>query len=271
MWKRFIFGLIAMLAASFSVTSYALEWQKDGAGWKLLDNRGSVCMEEWFYESGKQYYLDASGHMATGWNLIGDSWYYFEPDGSLVMDRWIEDKYVDYSGKMLTNTRTKDGNYVGADGIRVSKYEAVKPIEIKYMRAHMTKDGWISPNIYFINSSGKTISSMTFTVTPYNAAHDIVFCDVTGCSTTDKMVSGPFYPDDADVCGKYILSSDGTVTQADPNSVADYGKTFDNCVALDKIWHGGNISTYAIVGIKIQYLDGTWETVDPYNVIKQSY
>lgn len=271
MIKRFIAALITLTIVSFPFTGYALQWQKDEAGWRLLDNKGAYRANEWFYDSGKQYYLDASGHMAAGWTLIGEDWYYFEQDGSLVTDNWIDDKYVDYSGKMLTSTRTKDGKYVGADGRRISRYEPVKPIEIKYMRAHMTKDGWISPNIYFINSSGKTISSITFTIIPYNASHDIVFCDVTGCSTTDKLVTGPFYPDSDEVCGKYILSDDGTVIQADPNTVSDYAKTFDNCVALEKVWHGGNISTYAIAGIKLRYIDGSFEMVDPYDVIKQSY
>ncbi len=271
MGKRFIFGIIIMLFACLSMTSYALEWQQDGEGWRLLDNKGSYCTDQWFYEGGKQYYLDSSGHMATGWTLIVDCWYYFEPDGALATDRWIESKYVDYSGKMLTNTYTKDGQYVGADGKSMDRYNPVKPIEIKYMRAHMTKDGWISPNIYFINSSGKIISSISFTVTPYDALHNVVYCDVTGCSTTEKTVSGPFYPDDAGVCGKYILASDGTVVKADPYTVTDYAKTFDNCVALDKTWHGGNISTYAIAGIKIRYIDGTWEVVNPYDVIKQNY
>ncbi|MBE6002768.1 MAG: hypothetical protein E7232_01575 [Lachnospiraceae bacterium] len=278
MGKRFVSGMSALFAVMFSFTSYAVEWKKEGSVWRLLNNKGEYCAGQWFYDGGKQYYLDDAGYMSVGWTLIGDNWYYFETDGALATDQWIDYKYVDYTGKMLTDTCTKDGHYVGADGVMVgadlsseNHYVPVTPIEIKYMRAHMSKDGWISPNIYFINSSGKIIDRITFTVTPYDSAHNVVSCDVTGDSTVEKYVVGPFNPDYPEVCGKYILDQDGTVHKADPATVTDYAKTFDNCVALDRIWHGGNISTYAIVGIGIRYIDGTTETVNPYDVIKQSY
>lgn len=308
MRKVFAWGMTVLFIAIFSLDSYAVEWQKEAGGWKLLDNKGNVCTEQWFYDSGKQYYLDDDGYMSVGWTLIGDDWYYFEDDGTLVTDQWIDERYVDYSGKMLKDADTKDGHHVGADGHRTDgasggndtssgasdganaessgsaatasrstgnssteHYVPSKPIEIKYMRAHMTKDGWISPNIYFFNSSGKIINQISFTVTPYDTAHNEVSCEVTGISTIEKTVNGPFYPDNPEVCGKYIMAQDGTIHSADPATVTDYAMTFDNSLVLDHIWFNKNISTYAIVGIKLMYQDGSIEIVDPYSVIKQSY
>ncbi len=310
--------LLSIFTAAFifftSFCSFALEWHQDAMGWKLLDKKKNKITSEWYYQDGNQYYFNADGYMSVGWTLIGDNWYYFDNKGVLALSTWIDDKYVDYSGKLLLNTTTPDGYYVGADGRRVqssaaytsitnnatnsyatsaintvtssagnsslnslalfnygNSYTPVKPIEIKYMRAHMTKDGGISPNIYFINSSGKIINCIIFTVTPYDTAHNIATCEVTGNSTVEKAVIGPFYPDDPSVLGKYILAEDGTVILTSAATVTDYAKTFNNCAVLDHIWYSKNISTYAIVGVKLQYADGLWETVNPYSIIKQSY
>ena len=271
MRKGYILGLAFLLITIISFDTYAVEWKKDEGGWKLLDNRGRLCTDQWFYDGGKQYYLDSHGYMSVGWTLIGDNWYCFEQDGTLVTDQWIDDRYVDYSGKVIKDERAKAGHKDVTGNNSTEHYVPSKPIEIKYMRAHMSKDGWISPNIYFINSSGKIINQIVFTITPYDSGHNEVACDVTGVSTVEKTVNGPFYPDNPEVCGKYIMAQDGTVVSADPSTVSDYAMTFDNCLVLDHIWFNKNISTYAIVGIRLIYQDGSSETVDPYTVIKQSY
>ena len=339
--KKLLVSIIT--AALISVTafsSYALEWHQDAMGWKLLDKNKKKITSEWYYQDRNQYYFNADGYMSVGWTLIGDNWYYFTEKGALVTDKWIDDKYVDYSGKLLINTTTPDGKTVGADGrliggnsnvsgnkalldshsdsgtsgsinsgsglagnaafskaysitntgahaasdIRsetkststaaqstIGSYVPLKPIEIKYLRAHMTKDGGISPNIYFMNSSGKIINCIVFTVTPYDSAHNVATCAITGNSTVEKAVSGPFLPDTPATLGKYILADNGTVVPTSGTNVTDYSKTFSNCVVLDHIWLSKNIVTYAIVGIKLQYSDGTWEMVNPYDVIKLSY
>ena len=136
------------------------------------------------------------------------------------------------------------------------------------MKAHMTKDGGISPNIYFINSSGKIINSIVFTVTPYDARHNVTTCEITGNSTVDRTATGPFYPDDPYSLGKYILGEDGNVHKTSSVTVSDNAKTFNNFVLLDHLWLSKTVSTYAIVGIKLQYADGTEETVNPNSVIK---
>ena len=314
MHKRYIglFTAVFLIMSSFS--AYAIEWHQDALGWKLWDKKKKPLTSEWYYDSGYQYYLKEDGYRAEGWTLIDDSWYYFNQKGHLATDKWIDDKYVDYSGKMLTDTWTPDGYYVGADGKWIENYQSgsgtagagttaaasagnasasantaasgfdaaamysyagssyipKQPIEIQYMKAHMTKDGGISPNIYFINSSGKIINSIVFTVTPYDARHNVTTCEITGNSTVDRTATGPFYPDDPYSLGKYILGEDGNVHKTSLVTVSDNARTFNNFVLLDHLWLSKTVSTYAIVGIKLQYADGTEETVEPNSVIKQA-
>lgn len=56
-------------------------------------------------ESWEAYvYVDASGHVATGWKMIGGKWYYFD----------------DFDGTMYSNS-IHDGYYLGKDGAMVQK------------------------------------------------------------------------------------------------------------------------------------------------------
>lgn len=319
-----LFAAFFLIMSSF--TAYAIEWHQDALGWKLWDKKKNPLTSEWYYDSGYQYYLKDDGYRADGWTLIDNNWYYFNQKGHLATDKWIDDKYVDYSGKMMTNAWTPDGYYVGADGKWIENYQGgtgsagidtvassalsnngasyalsgsnnasasantaasdfnagsiysyagssyipKQPIEIQYMKAHMTKDGGISPNIYFINSSGKIINSIVFTVTPYDAKHNVTTCEITGNSTVNRTATGPFYPDDPYSLGKYILGTDGNVHETSSVTVSDNARTFNNYVLLDHLWFSKTVSTYAIVGIKLQYADGTEETVEPNSVIKQA-
>lgn len=67
-----------------------LEWYYfDAEGWMQTG---------WFDWNGKRYYLHAAadgmqGHMYTGWNQIGDVWYYFGTDGALFVNGTTPDGY----------------------------------------------------------------------------------------------------------------------------------------------------------------------------------
>ena len=77
------------------------------------------------------YYFDSNGNMLTGWihTLNDDKWYFFDNsktinEGKMYVLGWyqIENKwyYFDIDGRMLVNTKTPDGLYVGADGAYVN-------------------------------------------------------------------------------------------------------------------------------------------------------
>ncbi len=68
----------------------------DGQGAMVTGWHFDPVYQTWFY-------LVSEGSMATGWQLVGDKWYYLNPtaDGT--------------QGAMAANTYI-DGYYVGADG-----------------------------------------------------------------------------------------------------------------------------------------------------------
>lgn len=95
---------------------------------------------QWLTANGQKYWLDPSGHMATGWRCIDHAWYYFNADGSMLTDSWLTDGghryylkadgkmktgwlnqqgtyyYLDYSGRLQTNTIIADTYVVDANG-----------------------------------------------------------------------------------------------------------------------------------------------------------
>ncbi|MGL5437613.1 MAG: leucine-rich repeat domain-containing protein [Lachnospiraceae bacterium] len=126
--------------------SYTGNWLHDGNGWWYQYLNGGYPKNEWQLISGKRYYFDCWGYMATGWHYINNDWYWFDPvTGEMVANTWINDReqsyylgsngvmetgwihvneryyYLSeiddsYLGHMLTNTTTPDGYYVDYDG-----------------------------------------------------------------------------------------------------------------------------------------------------------
>ena len=54
----------------------------------------------WILVGNDWYYMNPNGSMATGWVLIGNDWYYMNPNGSMASNQWIGSYYVDVSGKI---------------------------------------------------------------------------------------------------------------------------------------------------------------------------
>ncbi|AJH01452.1 hypothetical protein LF65_04923 [Clostridium beijerinckii] len=126
-----------------------------GAGWKHIDNKyfylngDDSVVTGWLKDKNIWYYFypensdsDSQGEMAedttidgwnvgddggwingTGWKQNGDDWYYFDDNGKMITNTWIQGKdsddwyYVDSDGKMLQSTgRDFDGIRIGFDG-----------------------------------------------------------------------------------------------------------------------------------------------------------
>lgn len=72
-------------------------WDKDSIGW-------------WWRNADGSYPVNT-------WKQINGAWYYFEGNGYMAANKWINGSYyVGSDGAMLTNTTTPDGYQVGADG-----------------------------------------------------------------------------------------------------------------------------------------------------------
>lgn len=51
-------------------------WAKTSKGRRYYKN-GVLCKNKWLkFKSGKWFYFDENGYMATGWTHIGSEWYY---------------------------------------------------------------------------------------------------------------------------------------------------------------------------------------------------
>ena len=75
-------------------------WKKIDGKWYHFDDRG-YRQTGWLMLNDIWYYLQSDGVMATGWLQIESDYYYFNSNGSMATDTWIDDKYVDSSGKWI--------------------------------------------------------------------------------------------------------------------------------------------------------------------------
>ena len=103
-------------------------WQTVDGKRQYIDGIGQVMKDKWWFDinTGKSYYFDKDGYMATGWTLSNNKWYYFDQNGDMktgwqsingkwynlgragvMQTGWIQDSegkwyYLDESGAMKT-------------------------------------------------------------------------------------------------------------------------------------------------------------------------
>ena len=75
------------------------KWSKTGSEWKVVDGSGNPASGFISYND-QTYYVDKNGIMKTGWIKSSGSWYYLNNNGTLAQDQWIDNYYVDSTGKM---------------------------------------------------------------------------------------------------------------------------------------------------------------------------
>ena len=83
------------------------KWSKTGSEWKVVDASGNPASGFISYND-QTYYVDNNGIMTTGWIKSSGSWYYLNNNGTLAQDQWIDNYYVDSTGKM---TKIQQDNY----------------------------------------------------------------------------------------------------------------------------------------------------------------
>ncbi|NBH73012.1 hypothetical protein D3Z51_13440 [Clostridiaceae bacterium] len=107
-WVAACCALVFGAAAAFPAMAGEWELTEDGKYWNYCESPGNPIKDEWIEDNGKTYYLDSSGKMKTGWVTEEDSGnrYFMGEDGA-----------------MCRNAFTKDDRYVGADGLRVERYD----------------------------------------------------------------------------------------------------------------------------------------------------
>lgn len=132
MWNKVgCAGLVFSLILAFPLSARAEGWamSDDGKYWMYFYSPSEYAEDEWIEDDGKVYYVDASGHMKTGW----------------VKDKNSDDRYyMGEDGAKQFNTFTDDGKYVGSDGTEVVAFDtyrkAVKK-ELKNIFSALKKEG----------------------------------------------------------------------------------------------------------------------------------
>lgn len=72
---------------------------------------------QWFENETGSWYEFTTGEIPKNcWKEIDGEWYYFDAEGYILKDQWIDRYYVGSNGKMLKDTITPDGHYVDENG-----------------------------------------------------------------------------------------------------------------------------------------------------------
>ena len=111
---------------------------------------------------------------AQGWVKTGNTWYFYNQNGTLARNAWVGNYWLGADGRMATSSWVDNGRYyVGANGVwykTVNKQEAPKP-EVKkqgwvkegstwyyFENGTLARNKWIS-STYWVGADGKMATS----------------------------------------------------------------------------------------------------------------
>ena len=104
------------------VKDFPLTYDEDklkAAPWYYLDPTTGIMQTGWQYLGNKWYYLRSSGAMATGWYQEGSTWYYLNAGNGDMKTGWFQVNgkwyYAYGSGALAVNT-TVEGYFVNYNG-----------------------------------------------------------------------------------------------------------------------------------------------------------
>ena len=106
---------------------------------------------------------------AQGWVKTGNTWYFYNQNGTLARNAWAGNYWLGADGKMATNAWVDNGRYyVGKDGAWVKN--AQKPVEVKkqgwvqtsgawyfYHQGQIVRSAWVGS--YWLGADGKMATS----------------------------------------------------------------------------------------------------------------
>ena len=95
---------------------------------------------------------------AQGWVKSGNTWYFYNKNGTLARNAWEGNYWLGADGKMVTNAWVDNGRYyVGKDGAWVKN--AQKPAATT--PATVTKQGWVQTGAtwYYLDAQGRTVKN----------------------------------------------------------------------------------------------------------------
>lgn len=159
----------------------SMQWVQFGNKWRYYGADTTYCTGQFVYMNDEFYAFDDDGFALSGWQKIGDYWYYLTEKGLSLTNQWVDGNmyYVDADGKMVTNRWIDNSSYVGADGKKtVNTWEQVKG-KYKYKLGdgtYATQRLILDKGKYYaVDYDGYMVTDDTAYVSNYNAIGDSVF------------------------------------------------------------------------------------------------
>ena len=156
----------------------SMQWVQFGNKWRYYGADTTYCTGQFVYMNDEFYAFDDDGFALSGWQKIGDYWYYLTEKGLSLTNQWVDGNmyYVDADGKMVTNKWIDNSNYVGADGKKtVNTWEQVNG-KYKYKLGdgtYATQRLILDKGKYYaVDYDGYMVTDDTAYVSNYNAVGD---------------------------------------------------------------------------------------------------
>ena len=171
--KRWKVALVSagLLGCFFTVVETAKAEEGTWQGKTYLKADGKPVTNQWIFDQTYQnwFYLKADGQRAeNGWLTVAGKDYYFDANGILATNTWVNQYYVNANGakakdQWLFDQEGQSWLYLKADGQKAQNEWIQQGQEKYYLKADgkMAKDEWITQgeNQYYINSQGKMLKS----------------------------------------------------------------------------------------------------------------
>lgn len=158
----------------------SMQWVQFGNKWRYYGADTTYCTGQFVYMNDEFYAFDDDGFALSGWQKIGDYWYYLTEKGLSLTNQWVDGDmyYVDADGKMVTDKWIDNSNYVGADGKKtVNTWEQVNG-KYKYKLGDGTYASQrmvlYNGKYYAVDYDGYMVTDGTAYVSNYNAVGDSV-------------------------------------------------------------------------------------------------
>jgi len=170
--------------------------------------------------------------------------------------------------------------------------------------AQINSVGGVDMSIYWGNLSPKTIKYITFTVEPYNAVGDVVACEITRRTRANLKLTGPintfsfadrktevFYynfsdsytywtphinPDviggdfDGTLIDNLFITDNEFYYYSGLNARVDLNSEQINSIMTgafwDAVWYNATVKTINLIGVEIEYMDGSKVSIPQTNI-----
>ena len=171
--KRWKVALVSagLLGCFFTVVETAKAEEGTWQGKTYLKADGKPATKQWLFDQTHQnwFYLKEDGQRAeNGWLTVAGKDYYFDANGILATNTWVNQYYVNANGakakdQWLFDQEGQSWLYLKADGQR-AKNEWISQGQEKYYfkeDGKMAKDEWITQgeDQYYVNSQGKILKN----------------------------------------------------------------------------------------------------------------